>query len=262
MLRRPPRSTLFPYTTLFRSSPGGSASASETIKREVELISEVKPIVISMGNVAASGGYWISMVADEIIAEPNTITGSIGVFGLLFDLEELASNNGATWDSVETSPFADINTVARPKTEAELALIQKFIDRIYTQFVSEVARGRDLPEARVREIARGRVWSGSAALDNGLVDRLGGIEAAIASAAERAELDSWKVEEYPRTQTLEEKIAERLGEIRLGGRKQKAAIASPLEREWQKLQTELSELGSYNDPIGAYTRLPHSFDID
>jgi len=245
------------------NSPGGSATASEIVKREVALVSEVKPIVVSMGNVAASGGYWISMVADEIVAEPNTITGSIGVFGLLFDLQEIANNNGATWDSIETAPFADINTVARPKTEAELALIQKFIDRIYSQFVSEVARGRDLPEARVREIARGRVWSGTAALENGLVDRLGGLDAAIASAAERAELDAWRVEEYPRTQTLEEKIAERLGEIRLGGRKPEAAIAaSPLEREWQQLQEQLGELAAFNDPLGAYTRLPQSFEID
>ncbi len=248
------------------NSPGGSAAASEVIKREVALISETKPIVVSMGNVAASGGYWISMVADEIVAEPNTITGSIGVFGLLFNLEQLATNNDAAWDGVQTAPFANLDTVSRPKNAAELALIQKFIDRIYSQFVSEVAKGRDLPEAKVREIARGRVWSGTAALDNGLVDRLGGLEMAIASAAERAQLETWYVEEYPRTKTLEEKIIERLEGIRLGGNRHSdsnaSANASAIEREWQRLQTELSDLASFNDPIGAYTRLPQSFEID
>jgi protease-4 len=246
-------------------SPGGSATASEVIKREVALISETKPIVVSMGNVAASGGYWISMVADEIIAEPNTITGSIGVFGLLFNLEQLATNNGATWDGVQTAPFANLDTVSRPKTAAELALIQKFIDRIYNQFVSEVAKGRDLPEAKVREIARGRVWSGAAALENGLVDQLGGLDTAIASAAQRAELENWHVKEYPRTKTLEEKIIERLEGIHLFGSRQAAtseASASAIELEWQRLQTELSDLASFNDPIGAYTRLPQSFEID
>ena len=243
-------------------SPGGSATASEVIKREVALISETKPIVVSMGNVAASGGYWISMVADEIIAEPNTITGSIGVFGVLFNLEQIATNNGASWDGVQTAPFANLETVSRPKTAAELALIQKLIDRIYTQFVSEVAKGRNLPEAKVREIARGRVWSGTAALNNGLVDQLGGLDTAIASAAKRAKLDEWHVEEYPRTKTLEEKIIERLEGIHLFGSRRAATPSTAIEREWQRLQTELADLASFNDPIGAYTRLPQSFEID
>ena len=248
------------------NSPGGSAAASEVIKREVVLLSETKPIVVSMGNVAASGGYWISMVADEIVAEPNTITGSIGVFGLLFNLEKLAANNDAAWDGVQTAPFANLDTVSRPKNAAELALIQKFIDRIYSQFIGEVAKGRDLPEAKVREIARGRVWSGTAALNNGLVDRLGGLDTAIARAAERAQLEAWYVEEYPRTKTLEEKILERLEGIQIGGHRRSAAIAqangSAIEREWLRLQAELKDLASFNDPIGAYTRLPQSFEID
>jgi protease-4 len=248
------------------NSPGGSAAASEVIKREVVLLSETKPIVVSMGNVAASGGYWISMVADEIVAEPNTITGSIGVFGLLFNLEKLAANNDAAWDGVQTAPFANLDTVSRPKNAAELALIQKFIDRIYSQFIGEVAKGRDLPEAKVREIARGRVWSGTAALNNGLVDRLGGLDTAIARAAERAQLEAWYVEEYPRTKTLEEKILERLEGIQIGGHRRSAAITqtngSAIEREWQRLQAELKDLASFNDPIGAYTRLPQSFEID
>jgi len=243
-------------------SPGGSATASEVIKREVALISEIKPIVVSMGNVAASGGYWISMAADEIIAEPNTITGSIGVFGLRFNLEQLATNNGATWDSVQTAPFANLETVSRPKNTTELALIQKFIDRIYDKFVSEVAEGRDLPEAKVRELARGRVWSGTAALNNGLVDQLGGLDTAITSAAKRAELDEWRVEEYPRTKTLEEKLLERLEGIHLFSHRRAATNTAAIEHEWQRLQTELADLASFNDPIGAYTRLPQSFEID
>ena len=240
------------------NSPGGSASASETIKREVELIAQEKPIVISMGNVAASGGYCIAMKGSQIFAEPTTITGSIGVFGLLFNVKEIANNNGLTWDAVKTAPFADTQTVSRPKTDAELAVIQKIVDRIYWRFIREVATGRELTQQRVNEIAQGRVWSGLAAKDIGLVDEIGGLEAAIAAAAGQAELgDDPKVREYPRIPSFEEQLIENLI-----GEASTSTPSDPLTAQWKQLQKELASLREMNDPLGVYTRLPYNFEID
>ncbi len=138
------------------NSPGGSATASEVIQREVRLTGQVKPVVVSMGNVAASGGYWIVTDAKRIFAEPNTITGSIGVFGLLLNFQKLANNNGITWDVVKTNRYADSQTASRPKSPQELALSQRSVNRIYNLFVSKVAQGRNLPEQKVAQIAQGR----------------------------------------------------------------------------------------------------------
>lgn len=240
------------------NSPGGSATASEVIKREVELIAQKKPIIVSMGNVAASGGYWIAMKATRIFAEPNTITGSIGVFGLLFNVQELAKENGVTWDVVKTAPFADSQTVTRPKTPQELAVIQKFVDRIYDRFISEVASSRKIPKPKVNEIAQGRVWSGASAKQIGLVDEIGGLEAALQAAAQQAKLgDNPKVEEYPKTPRFEEQLIESL----LGGESTKIQT-DPLTSEWKKLEAELGSLIEMNDPAGVYTRLPYNFQID
>ncbi|MGH7995698.1 MAG: signal peptide peptidase SppA, partial [Opitutaceae bacterium] len=140
-------------------SPGGSASAAEDIQHEVQLARRVKPVVVSMGSYAASGGYWISIYGTRIFAEPMTITGSIGVFGMTFDIQKLAANFGITFDRVKTGKFADAMTITRPKTPEEMAHLQAMVDWIYNQFVDKVAQGRNLPVARVREIAQGRVWS-------------------------------------------------------------------------------------------------------
>jgi protease IV len=240
------------------NSPGGSATASEAIKREVELIAQEKPIIVSMGNMAASGGYWISMKATQIFAEPTTITGSIGVFGLLFNIQKVANENGITWDVVKTAPFADAQTVTRPKTPQELAIIQKFIDRIYDRFITEVATSRQLPKPKVNEIAQGRVWSGAAAKQIGLVDDMGGLEAAIQAAAQQANLgDNPQVEEYPQTPSFEEQLLKSF----FGGESAKIKT-DPLTAEWKKLQAELGNLMEMNDPVGAYTRLPYNFRID
>jgi protease IV len=240
------------------NSPGGSATASEVIKREVELIAKEKPIIVSMGNVAASGGYWISMKATQIFAEPSTITGSIGVFGLLFNVQKIANDNGMTWDVVKTAPFADSQTVTRPKTPQELAIIQKFVDRIYDRFITEVAASRNIPKPKVNEIAQGRVWSGSAAKQIGLVDEIGGLDAAIQVAAQKANLgENHQVEEYPKIPSFEEQLLENL----LGG--ESANIKTdPLTAEWKKMQAELGSLMEMNDPAGVYTRLPYNFQID
>lgn len=240
------------------NSPGGSAIASDVIKREVELLREQKPVIVSMGNVAASGGYWIAMAANEIIAQPNTLTGSIGVFGVLFNFEEITNENGITWDVVQTSPFANLNSAARPKTPQELALLQKFVNTIYQRFIQEVAQWRELPLSEVQNIARGRVWSGVAAENIGLVDRLGGLETAIQVAAEAAELgDDWSVREYPRVKSFEERVLEDLF-----GVPDESQLPQPLAQVWQVFGAQLRELASYNDPRGAYTRLPFTLQIE
>lgn len=245
------------------NSPGGSAVASEVIQREMILTRKVKPVVVSMGSIAASGGYWISTYSDRIFAEPNTITGSIGVFGLQPNIQQLANNNGITWDVVKTGRFADIDTISRPKTPQELALIQKRVDRIYDQFLAKVADSRKLPRDKVATIAQGRVWSGKQAATLGLVDQMGGLEAAIQDAAKRAKLDdNWQLDEYPNPPTL--------AELLFGSENQTAA--HPLKfklrgndlvlTELKKLQDDLAILSTLTDPLDAYARIPFNIRID
>ena len=242
------------------NSPGGSASASEVIGREVKLISEEKPLIVSMGNIAASGGYWISMNADRILAQANTITGSIGVFGVLFNIQEIANKNGITWDVVKIGKFADLDTTSRPKTEDELVLIQKMVDSIYERFITNVATARNLAPEKVEEIAQGRVWSGANAQKLGLVDEIGGIETAIKVAAEEAELgDSWKVEEYPKSRSLEQRIFRSLSGVEVDI---PTTPLDPLTTEFKNLQEELASLRGMNDPYGIYNRLPFNLRID
>ncbi|MEG4234059.1 signal peptide peptidase SppA [Microcoleus sp. Pol11C3] len=242
------------------NSPGGSATAAEVIGREVMLTGKKKPVIVSMGNLAASGGYWISMGSSRIFAEPNTITGSIGVFGMLFNAEKLAANNGITWDVVKTARFADTNTVSRPKNPQELANIQRVVDRIYDRFITKVADSRKLPKNKVQEIAQGRVWSGTAAKQLGLVDEIGGLEDAVREAAKQAKLgDDWKLEEYPKRRSLEERILERISGVHV---LKPAAKLDPLTAEFKKMQDELAVIKSMNDPQGVYVRLPFNLRID
>jgi protease IV len=242
------------------NSPGGSVTASEVIGREVVLTAKKKPVIVSMGNLAASGGYWISMGSSKIFAEANTITGSIGVFGMLLNVEKLAANNGLTWDVVKTARYADTNTISRPKNPQELGNIQRIVDRIYDRFVTKVAQSRKLPKNKVQEIAQGRVWSGNAAKQLGLVDEIGGFEDAIKEAAKQAKLgENWQLEEYPKRRSLEERILEKLS----GARVSKPAMKlDPLTAEFRKMQEELAIVKSMNDPQGVYVRLPFNLRID
>ncbi len=242
------------------NSPGGSATASEVIGREIELIRKQKPVIVSMGNFAASGGYWISMGADQIFAEANTITGSIGVFGLLFNIQDISNQNGITWDIVKTGKFADLKTISRPKTPEELAKTQNIVNLIYDRFISNVATHRQLPKDKVQEIAQGRDWSGLQAKQIGLVDEIGGLDAAIAAAVKKANLgDNWKLQEAPKPRSLEERILENLaGENTTAT----ATPIDPLTREFLRLQEELSLLKTLNDPKGIYTRLPFNLRIE
>lgn len=195
------------------NSPGGSALASETIWREVALTKKAKPVIVSMGNLAASGGYYISCDADTIVAQPNTITGSIGVFGLFFNYRNLMNKIGVSVDTVKTAKYADVMSPTRVVTAPESLVIQREIERIYDTFITRVANGRKLSKAQVDSIGQGRVWSGEDAKRIGLVDVLGGLDTAIAIAARKAKLDKYRITELPFQEgTLEKMIKKLSGE--------------------------------------------------
>lgn len=241
------------------NSPGGSAASSEVVQREVRLLRREKPVIVSMGSYAASGGYWISAYADRIFAEPSTITGSIGVFGLQFDVQRLADTIGVTFDRVKTGRFADAMTVSRPKTPEEMAVLQRMVDWIYGEFLAKVAEGRNLPPDKVAAIAQGRVWSGQDALEHGLVDELGGLDAALAYAAGKAGLGAdYRVVEIPRERELVEAIQELIEKAVPGAAR---VSAGPLEELRRRLEQELRALAACNDPQGVYARLPFTLSI-
>jgi protease-4 len=235
------------------NSPGGSATASEEIQRELRLIRKAKPVIISMGTVAASGGYWISAYGDKIYAEPTTITGSIGVFGLFFNVQKLAGDLGLTFDVAKTGKFADLLTISRPKTDEELTLFQQLVDWIYGQFIGKVAEGRHLDRATVEEIAQGRVWSGTEAKRLGLVDEIGGLDAALKFAGQKAQLgDNYQVVEYPHKKELTEFIMDWLQ----GEKHDQARGADALSQLMAQIKEEAKTLQEFNDPRGIYARLP------
>jgi protease-4 len=235
------------------NSPGGSATASEEIQRELRLARAVKPVIISMGTVAASGGYWISAYGDKIYAEPTTITGSIGVFGLFFNVQKLATDLGLTFDTAKTGKFADAFTISRPKTDEELALFQQLVDWIYGQFIGKVAEGRHLDRTAVEEIAQGRVWSGTEARKLGLVDEIGGLDAAIKFAAQKAQLgDNYRVVEYPPKKELAEVVMDWIQ----GQKHEQTRGADALSQLMVQIKEQAKTLCEFNDPRGLYARLP------
>ncbi|MEM9161893.1 MAG: signal peptide peptidase SppA [Cyanobacteria bacterium P01_F01_bin.4] len=242
------------------NSPGGSALASEIIAREVKLLVAQKPVIISMGDYAASGGYMISAPGTEIFASPNTITGSIGVYGLVMNFKEIANRNGVTWDVLKTAKFADIDTISRPQSDEELKLQQDFVNDLYQRFVTLVADSREVTPARVNQVAQGRVWSGIDATQADLVDQMGGLEDAIAAAASAAELEDWQVKEYPQPVSLEEQIIESLFGIGVVTRLPWAQ--DPISQEILKLREELQILQTLDDPNGIYMRLPFTTEIE
>jgi protease-4 len=239
------------------NSPGGSASASDVILREIYLLNQKKPVTISMGNVAASGGYWIATGGRKIFAEETTITGSIGVFGLLFNIQEIANKNGLQWDTVKTGKLADFGTNTRPQTPEELKIYQGFVNQIYDLFIARVANARKLPPEKVKSIAQGRVWSGGRAKSLGLVDQIGGLESAIAYTAEAAKLGkNWQIVEYPEPKTLETELILRFLKSQI-----LTSSKDPLAAQWLTFKKELEKLGNFNDPQGIYTILPFTLDI-
>ena len=243
------------------NSPGGSAIASEKIQRELALIRRTKPIVVSMGTVAASGGYWISTAATRVFAQPNTITGSIGVFSLVPNFKQLANKNGITFDTVKTGRYADLLTLTRPRSADELAVLQRGTDAIYAAFLERVSTARHLSRDSVAAIAEGRVWSGTDAMRIGLVDSLGGLDAAIKSAASLAKLTGdYDVREYPRHKTTTELLSEMFS-------RNPEPVASlpwasvltgrgPAQQLGRDVLQQLGALLTYDDPRGTYARLP------
>ena len=181
------------------NSPGGSAFGSEEIWREVTLLKEKKPVIVSMGDYAASGGYYISCAADWIVAQPTTLTGSIGIYGAIPNADKLLNDKlGIHFDGVKTNKLADFGVINRPFNEEEKALMQGMINRGYELFTQRCADGRKMSVDEIKKIAEGRVWTGEMAKDLKLVDELGGIDRAIAVAAERAEIEDYTVMSYPK----------------------------------------------------------------
>jgi len=202
------------------SSPGGSAYGSEQIWRALSNLKKDKPLIVSMGDYAASGGYYISCMADSIVAQPNTITGSIGIFGLIPNIEGLNKKLGLTYDGVKTNKLSDALSLNRAFSGEEKALLQHYVNDGYELFVKRCADGRDMTTDQIKAIAEGRVWTGEEAIKNGLVDVLGGIDEAIAIAAEKAGLEAYQIREYPAKEDFATKLMK--------------SMTSELETKWMK----------------------------
>ena len=242
------------------NSPGGSPVASEIVLRELNLIKNEKPVIVSMGSLAASGGYWIAANADTIIAEAMTITGSIGVFGIYPNFKEIANRAGVTFDGVKTSKYADIFTVIRPKTDDELKLLQEYTDFIYNTFIERVAEGRNLSLNEVKAIAEGRIWSGLEALEVGLVDKLGGLDDAIDHAVDIAGITGeWQLIHVP-----EEKEPTIFIEKIIGNFPQNKPLGTEglLAQKLDQIHRELPWLKALDDPYGVYALLPFSLKLN
>jgi protease-4 len=211
-------------------SPGGDAIASEEIWGAVGELQRAVPVVVSMGDVAASGGYYMAAGADAIVASPSTLTGSIGVFGILFNASDLYDKVGIDWDVLETNPAADFPTSTRPLSEEERAIFRGLIEHTYRTFLGRVAEGRGMSEAEVDAVAQGRVWSGADAANRGLVDRVGGLETALVAAKEAAGLDAdapVTLHVYPRRESLLDRMRDAMYLRQLGA----ARAGAPSTRE-------------------------------
>ncbi len=245
-------------------SPGGSAFASDVIRQEITLTRESGiPVVISMGSVAASGGYWIAANADQIWASPTTITGSIGVFGLIPTFEKTLNSMGIHSDGVGTSSLADIYRLDRPMNKQAERIIQLNVNNIYQQFLTLVATGRDIPVSKVDQIAQGRVWTGTQARQLGLVDELGDLKAVLDSAAKLAELEDYEVKLIERELDFREQVlkqlSQRVAQIKFklnlsrhsvhGGN---VSVESLVKQQLHKFAEQLGLLRTANDPGGLY----------
>lgn len=242
------------------NSPGGSALASEVILRELQLLKKKKPLIVSMGDVAASGGYYISCQADSVFAMPNTITGSIGVFSMMFNISGLMKDKaGISYDVEKNAPYADFPNVYRPLTADEGQRMQAGVDTIYNTFKSRVAAGRKLSLEMVDSIAQGRVWTGTAALKLGLVDALGGLDRAIRSAAAKAGLKDYQVVTYPEPVDKLQALVRRMKSNPLMAASVKAALENELGPEYEYYK-QIQDLRRINGK--AQMALPYKFTIE
>ena len=238
------------------NSPGGSAVASAVIGRELDLTKEVKPVIVSMGNYAASGGYWISANADYIFADPTTLTGSIGVFGTFPNAKGFLNDKvGLTFDVAKTNENADFGSVAEPLTEFQYSKLQEMVVRTYDDFTSRVAQGRGLQQTYVDSIGQGRVWAGADAIGLGLVDQLGDMEDAIAYAAEKANLgNDYKATEWPKQKDFFTRMMESMNE------KDKIDIA--MKQKLGVYYNYLQGLENLQKNTGIQARLPFDMIIE
>jgi protease IV len=234
------------------SSPGGSAYASEQIWHALNKLKAKKTLIVSMGDYAASGGYYISCMADKIVAQPNTITGSIGIFGVIPNISGLNEKLGLTYDGVKTNKMSDAITVNRKFTPEERDLMQNYVNRGYELFVKRCADGRKMKTEQIKAIAEGRVWTGEDAIKIGLVDKIGGLNDAIALAVTKAKLKTYNVSEYPEKETFESKFMKSFGDD-VETRFLKAQLG-----EQYKLFKQVRNLDKIN---GIQTRLPYDLNI-
>jgi protease-4 len=235
------------------NSPGGDATASEVIRREVELAVQKKPVIVSMGDVAASGGYWISASATKILADPSTITGSIGVFGLIPDMSQFFKNKlGITFDHALTNTYSDFPSGVRPLSEYEKMLLERHVDKIYTDFLGLVSAGRKIEISQVDSIGQGRVWSGSDAKTLGLIDGFGGLQDAINLAAEMAEVTDYNLWSLPAQKDPFQQILEELtGDIN----------ESRMAKELGEYYIYYQYLKQIKEMQGIQARLPYEITI-
>lgn len=253
IIRKERKDTSVKAIVLRVNSPGGNAIASEIMWSELEIAASVKPVVVSMGNYAASGGYYISAPATRIYASQNTMSGSIGVFGLLPNAGKLLEQKlGLTTEIVSTNKNSEFPSIYRPMNNYEKEMMQQSIERIYSDFVYKVAKGREMTEQAVDDIAQGRVWSGESAKRIGLVDEIGGLEDAIKGAAELAEVESYSIRELPAVEDPYMKIISQLsGEVRM----------SILKKELGESVKYYNMLQEIRDLSGIQARLPYFIEI-
>ena len=235
------------------NSPGGSAYSSEQIWHALALLKHKKPLIISMGDYAASGGYYISCIGDQIIAQPTTITGSIGIFGIIPNIEGLNSKIGISHDVVNTNKMSDAITLNRKFTPAERDLMQNYVNRGYELFVQRCADGRKMTAEQIKNIAEGRVWTGQEAFRIGLVDKLGTLNDAIAIAAKQAKLKSYNVSEYPEKEDFTAKLMKSLGKD-----VEASFMKAQLGDEQYKLFKQVKDLGKTN---GIQARMSYDLNI-
>lgn len=236
------------------NSPGGSILASEVIWREMAEAKKAKPVIVSMGEVAASGGYYIAAPADTIVAQPNTITGSIGIFGILFNVQELVNDKlGVTTDVVSTGEFSDFGNMARPLTDVERTIIQSSVEDGYETFISRVAEGRGMHPDSVRKVASGRVWTGTQAKARGLVDVLGGLDTAIGIAAAKIKAgEDYRVVYYPEKKPWFEELM-----LNFSDKVQARILQSQLGEQYPLYQ-KIQKLKNYQ---GVQVRMPQDLVI-
>lgn len=237
------------------NSPGGSAQASDVIWRELELLKAKKTLIVSMAEVAASGGYYIATPADTIVAHPYTLTGSIGVFGLVPNMQKLLNDKlGINYDYVKTGEFSDFGRIDRPLTPAEYQVIQNLVESIYDKFLTRVSKGRSMPKNEVDSIGQGRVWTGEQGKNINLVDVMGGMDKAIAIAKWKAKLKECRIVEYPQPKSQFEEIIEAITG------KEQTQVALEVEfGEFYKLHKTIQALSKTS---GVQARVPFQLGIE